>query len=179
MPMKKSKIRSILYPRDTSKPFGDIHDENISPEEIYERFRQTRLKGDNHSYFSIQRFQGSSHKTIKLTSHSCDQFSKRLGIVSKDEMRKVSSMARKNGLKINALNEENYKNFNITYDEMLWLWDKFRPHTNSTIGYLYKGYIFVFTGGGSETLKTVFYPGGVKQDKGLNSFKNSETQGGV
>lgn len=111
--------------------------------------------------FSAHRYQNKkSYRNIKLTSHSILRAEERLGISKKDELKKIASQAKFNGINTNLIQRDNYHKFNLSWDEYLFLKGTFNPRESKI--YLYKGNIFVFAGKGSNTLKTVINIGDKK-----------------
>lgn len=182
--MKQSVIRAILKPRPADVSFGLIKNNDMNPDEIWDKIEAHRILMNNGNKFlnknlsNLERINNSTFKNIKLTNHGCSAIYQRMGISKKSEMQKLCARARRVGIKLNYLmllnnapdeerKQQVKESYGLEYEEVEWLIDKFRPHTSSTEGYFYKGYIFVFSGFKSYTLKTVFRPGAINEEESV------------
>lgn len=96
-----------------------------------------------------------SYKDINITPHSMQRSTERLGINSKDELKKLAGRARNNGINISGLNLHNYERLGLTYPELVAINSHYYKVSNSERMYYYKGYMYCFRGNKAMTLISV------------------------
>ena len=144
-PLNRGKI---LVEKKTNTSFGKVQDSDIKPEDI------TFNNLINDKRYRI------SHDKIRLTSHAKQQAYLRMGIQSELEIRKLAARAKRNGILVNILTDENYMDYELSQEHYLWLIDKSGcRHPNSGYVYFYQAYFYIFCGNKYRTLKTIIYPG--------------------
>ena len=96
-----------------------------------------------------------SHREIKVTYHAKQRAAERLGINKESEIQKLAHSAKYKGVKISALNCDNYADKGITYNMYRYLKNHYTHQYKSHKIYYYRGYVFVFAGGGSRSLLSI------------------------
>ena len=97
----------------------------------------------------------SSKSNIRLTSHGMQRVKERTPYSVKNEILNFVAQARYYGIKIDLLNKENYKNFNLPWDLYKYVKNNCYAHSSDRL-FLFRDYIFCFTGNKDKTLKTMF-----------------------
>lgn len=95
------------------------------------------------------------YREIKLTLHAKQRASERLNINKDSEIQKLAHAAKYKGVKIRALTYDNHEDYGIPTDLYRYLKNHYAHYTNNDKSYYYKGYVYVFSGDGSRTLKTI------------------------
>ena len=98
------------------------------------------------------------YKQIELTQHVKFQAEKRFNITSSNELKKLASSAKKNGVHINYLTYDNCEDFGIGKKafNLIKKRIKFGNFKGCFEIYLYKEIFFLFGGNHNRTLITVF-----------------------
>ena len=96
-----------------------------------------------------------SYKNIKVTNHALLRANDRLGKINQKDLKKLAANAKKNGIKINNLNENICSRYNISLEMYKRIKEMIPIKNNSTDIFLYKGYFYVFTGNHQNTLRSV------------------------
>lgn len=123
------------------------------------------MKVEHVSYHNLNSRNNISYKDIKLTSHAILRANQRLRISSTNDLKKMASNAKKNGINIQELTPETYSKFGISEDAFKTIRRMFYINNSSTRIYLYKGVFFVFSGNHCRTLKTVVEMSYCKKEK--------------
>ena len=96
-----------------------------------------------------------SKNKIQFTIHSRERGYERIGITNKNELRDMVANARFKGNNINSIDIYNYEKLGLTYGELVSIKRRFNQRSNSDRLYYYKGYVFIFFGKDSMSLKTI------------------------
>ena len=102
-----------------------------------------------------QNFNKIPYRDIKVTYHAKQRAAERLGINKESEIQKLAHAAKYKGVKILALNAENYASYGITYDMYRYLKNHYNHHYKSDKIYYYRDHVFVFAGDRSRCLKSI------------------------
>ena len=92
---------------------------------------------------------------ISLTHHARQRGYERLGITSDKELRKIASAAKKKGLDITLIGEDNCNKFGIPQKTVKAWRQAFKCKSNVNQIFFYKGLYYVFNGFKSRTLTTI------------------------
>lgn len=104
---------------------------------------------------SKQSFGKIPYRDIKVTCHAKQRAAERLGINKESEIQKLAHAAKYKGVKILALNGENYTSFGVTYDMYRYLKNHYNHRYKSDKIYYYRDHVFVFAGDRSRCLKSI------------------------
>lgn len=119
--------------------------------------------GNNNSY-TTRNSNIPSYTKITLTSHSRQRAYERMNITSDDQIKRLAHAAKYKGVKIRAVNINNYSKLGLDYDTFRYLKNHYTHMYNSDAIYFYKGYVYCFSGGDSRTLKSII-PAGEEEIK--------------
>lgn len=97
----------------------------------------------------------ASKTNIKITAHGMQRVKERTPFSSRNEILNLVAKARFYGVRINLLTKENYKDFGLSWDLYKFAKGNCYPKNSDRL-FLYRDYIFCFTGNKDKTLKTIF-----------------------
>lgn len=96
-----------------------------------------------------------SYRNIKVTYHAKQRAAERLGIYKESEIQKFAHAAKYKGVKISPLNSSNYSYYGLSYDMFRYLKNHYTHRYKTDKTYYYRNYVFVFSGDGSKSLKSI------------------------